>query len=142
MSPDSRVNSNERKSAAGRAPIRAFIGGSLGMAVGAVAGYGVDLAFSDEPYAGVRIGLFLGGLLGGQIGYGTGLLGIAAIMTMVLCSAIGATAPLLAVWLWRPVPMNHWLGFAFSVVGGLVGAFLGLAMAVRFLRRRADRGVQ
>ena len=123
-----------------RVPYRAIIGSVIGAGVGALAGYLIDAMLTNEPYAGVRIGLFLGGLLGGQISGGNGLAGIAVSLTMVICAAIGVVLPMVACWIWRPLPMDHWLVIVVSVVGGIVGALIGLTVSViAFDPRRTAR---
>ncbi len=123
-----------------RVPYRAIIGTVIGGALGALAGYLIDAKLTDEPFAGARIGVFLGGLLGGQIGGGNGLTGIAVSLTMVVCSAIGVVVPMVACWIWRPLPMDHWVLVVVSLVGGVVGALIGVTVSViAFDPRRTAR---
>jgi hypothetical protein len=123
-----------------RRPIRTAIGTAVGVALGALVGYSIDAALTDEPFAGLRLGILLGGLIGSMIGGGHGFVGVAAMMITVACSAIGVAAPSLVFWLWRPVPMDHWLVVTLTFIGGLVGAILGLATGALLMVRRAGSG--
>lgn len=106
-----------------------FITGSL---VGGLIGWLIDSALTSEPYAGIRIGSFVGGLCGGVGAGGAGWKGLAIVLSMVLCSAAGAGVGLA---LWNPGP-NNLLMFVPLGVGGIAGAFVGLTVAAVVIKRR------
>jgi hypothetical protein len=92
--------------------------------------------FSEPGYAGSRIGLFLGALLGGQIGAGNGRFGIAIILTMILCSAAGALLPTL--WMvtqGHPILVDRLSSWHLvSILTAVAGAFVGLMLGFRGFR--------
>ena len=104
----------------------------IGLVFGSLTGHLIDAALTDEPYAGVRVGGFLGTLIGGQIGGGNGIVGVTIMVIMVVCSTVGALAPLL---IWNPEP-NSWLSFIPNFVGGIAGAFIGLFGALGVIGAR------
>src|SRR5438105_7367360 len=68
---------------------RTFIGASLGMMLGGLAGWAIDAAVSAQPYIGVRVGPFLGGMFGGVIASGAGVWGILGMASIIVGSAAG-----------------------------------------------------
>ena len=115
---------------------RAILGAGTGLAVGALAGWIIDAMLTDDPYAGIRIGAFLGAIIGGQIAVGSKLLAYGVLMIMVACSAIGALAPVL---IWRPDPDSILL-LVTTGIGGVAGAFAGLIIAIGILKWARSRG--
>ena len=111
---------------------RGVTGYALGCVAGGVIGWAIDSALTSDPYAGVRIGVFVGGLSGALVGGGTGWAGIGMTLCMVLCSAAGAG---LGLALWNPGP-DSFLMFVPAGLGGVAGAFAGLVLAAAVLRSR------
>jgi hypothetical protein len=120
-------------SAAGTRVRRGLIGYLVGSFAGGLIGWLIDSAITNDPYAGIRIGIFLGGLSGALIGSGAGWPGIALMLSMVVCSAAGAVAALL---IWKPDP-GSFVGIFPTALGGMAGAFLGLALGAVLVRGRS-----
>ena len=114
---------------------RYLLGFVIGSGAGGLIGWLIDGAMTSTPYMGVRIGTFVGGLVGGVLGGGAGWKGIAIVFSMVLFSAGGAG---LALILWNPDP-NSLLMLIPAGIGGIVGAFVGLAIAIEFFINRPAR---
>ena len=115
--------------------IRIAIGVVIGLVVGGAVGYFIDTLFSSDPYAGVRVGSFLGGIIGGQIAAGTGIWGIGVMMSGVVCSTVGVVVPLL---IWKPDPDNS-LAMLPMFIGGIAGAFIGLILGLLVFKRAMNR---
>lgn len=118
--------------AAGTRVMRGVVGYLVGTVAGGLTGWLIDRAITDDPYAGVRIGIFLGGLFGALIGSGAGWRGIVVMLSMVVCSAAGAVAALVV---WKPDP-GRFVGMLPTALGGMAGAVLGLALGAVLLRSR------
>ena len=108
---------------------RGLVGYLIGCTTGGLAGWLIDRAVTDDPYAGIRIGIFLGGLLGAVIGSGGGWPGVVLMLSMVVVSAAGAVAAFL---LFKPDPSSFLMVLPIAI-GGMVGAFLGLALGALLL---------
>lgn len=110
--------------------MRGAFGYLIGCFAGGLIGWLIDSAITNDPYAGVRIGIFLGGFGGALTGAGVGWPGFVLMGSTVVCSAAGAVAPLV---FWKPDP-GSFAGFIPTAVGGMAGAFLGLALGAVLLR--------
>src|SRR5438552_11189081 len=110
---------------------RAFIGASLGMMLGGLAGWTIDAAVSDDPYIGVRVGPFLGGMFGGVIASGAGVWGILGVTSIILCSAAGTLIGLHA----GGFTGASFEGFVPGLIGSVAGAFVGLFLFVGVVAR-------
>lgn len=111
---------------------RALLGASLGGIVGGLVGWLIDSAVTADPYGGVRIGSFVGVLGGAVVATGAGWRGVGMVLAIVLCSGVGAV---LGIALWNP-GANDFLSLVPAMSGGVVGAFVGLGLAVALIRRR------
>ena len=111
---------------------RAVIGYFIGSFSGGLIGWLIDSAITNDPYGGIRIGIFLGGLFGALIGAGVGWRGVAIMLSMVVCSAVGSIGVFL---LWKPDP-GSFVMLLPTAIGGMAGAFLGLALGAVLLRAR------
>lgn len=107
----------------------------IGSGAGGLIGWLIDGAITSTPYMGLRIGSFVGGLFGGVLGGGAGWKGVAMVFSMVLFSSGGAG---LAFFLWNPDP-NSLLMLIPAGIGGIVGAFVGLAIAIELFVNRPAR---
>ena len=97
-------------------------------------GWLIDSALTSTPYAGVRIGVFVGGSFGGMIGGGTGWVGVEIMLSTLICST-GGVGVVLA--LWNP-GSDDFVAFIPAGIGGIVGAFIGLVVGIKlpaFLHR-------
>lgn len=111
---------------------RGIIGALLGWVVGGLLGWLIDRAITSDPYGGVRIGSFVGGMCGVAIGIGAGWRGIGFMLFIIVCSALGVAVSYA---IWNPDP-NSFADFVPSWIGGTVGAFIGLALGAVLLRSR------
>jgi hypothetical protein len=112
--------------------LRGAAGYLVGCFAGGLIGWLIDSAITNDPYAGVRIGLFLGGFGGALIGGGAGWLGITLMLSMVGCAVAGAVVGIL---LWMPDP-NSFAGLIPATICSIAGAFLGLVLGAVLLRAR------
>lgn len=114
---------------------RSLLGSIAGLGVGGLIGWLIDSALTAEPYAGIGIGLFLGGLLGSVGAGGARWKGIGMVLSMVIFSAAG-TGVAIALRNFGPdnIPM-----FVPLAIGGIAGAFAGLILAAAVINRRQRR---
>ena len=119
---------------------RTLAGGFIGMLVCGLIGWMIDSAITAEPYAGVRIGIFVGGLFGPIIGGGAGWIGAGLMLSMIVCSAAGVAVSL---YFWNPGP-DSFVTFLPAGIGGILGAFFGLALGAVLIRsrRQAAQGTE
>ena len=114
---------------------RIAIGVVIGLVIGGAVGYFIDTLFTSDPYIGIRVGSFLGGIIGAQIAAGTGIWGIGVMMVMVVCSTVGVVVPLL---IWKP-DVNNFLACLPMFIGGIAGAFIGLILGLLVFKRAMNR---